>query len=96
MSQDHDIGGLMRAIEACLDSPEFKARLLSVLAKNGIYRPCKADLIYYRAETASRLLRQGMMRIEARRALSERFGVSQATAYRLIDLARDMQQGKLF
>ena len=78
---------LLRAIEASIGEPEFKARLLALLNRRGLVRAPKAATLHYQVETAGRLLEHGTC-AEARTALQERFGVSRRTAYRL--LARAM------
>ena len=74
-------------VERNLASPEFRARLLSLLERHGIYRPSRTMLIAYRVDAARRLLDHRMSRSEVRDALQSRFGVSRRTAYRLIERA---------
>lgn len=87
---------LLQDVEASLSSPEFKARLFAILARAGLYRPNRASLIHYRAQTAQKLIEQGSCRADTRETLQTRFGVSRRTAYRLINRAIDMRQGRLF
>lgn len=43
-----------------------------------------------RVEFAMRLLRTGSSRAEAEKLVRERFGISQPTAWRIVDIANDM------
>ena len=90
-----DIDHIMRVVEASISSPEFKARLLSMLARNGLYRAPRSSLLHYRAQVAVKLMESGS-RPEVRDSLQQRFGVSRRSAYRLICRALDVRQGKLF
>ena len=83
------------AVEAQMTCPEFKARLLAMMARMGLYRVPRSSLIHYRTEAAITLLGGGS-RPETRDALQQRFGVSRRSAYRLIDRALDARQGRLF
>ncbi len=90
-----DENTILTSIEAQIASPEFKARLLAVLARHGLYHPPRSSLIHYRAEAAAKML-SGHSRPETRDALRERFGVSRRSAYRLISRAIDLRQMRLF
>jgi len=85
----------LRAVEASMSCPEFKARLLSMLARMGLYRAPRSSLLHYRAQVAVKLM-ESASRPEVRDSLQQRFGVSRRSAYRLICRAIDVRQGKLF
>lgn len=80
--------GVLLALEQhCLSNdPEFHARLVSLLARVGLYAPSRSELILYRAQAARRMM-TWMSRSEVRDALQGRFGVSRRSAYRLIHMA---------
>jgi len=90
-----DLDTLLHAVESSIASPEFKARLLSMLARNGLYRAPRSSLLHYRAQVAVKLM-ESAPRPEVRDSLQQRFGVSRRSAYRLICRALDVRQGKLF
>ncbi|MDP2811775.1 MAG: hypothetical protein Q8O34_16680 [Rhodocyclaceae bacterium] len=91
-----DMDSVLTGIEAHLPSSEFKARLLAIMARCGLYSPPRASLLHYRAEAAASLLIGGHARPDAREILRVRFGVSRRTAYRLLDRGLNLRQGRLF
>lgn len=90
-----DLDTILQAVEVSISSPEFKARLLSMLARRGLYRAPRDSLLHYRAQVAVKLM-ESASRPEVRDSLQQRFGVSRRSAYRLICRAIDVRQGKLF
>lgn len=91
-----DMEHILCQVEANMTTPEFKARLFALLARMGLYRVPRSHLIHYRAEAAVKLINSGIGRAAARDALRETFGISRASAYRLLHRALDMRQGRLF
>lgn len=69
------------------NSVEFRLRALTALARIGLYRFDRAELLHYRVRVAGSLLARGMTRKEANRALRHRLGVSWDTADRLLKAA---------
>lgn len=69
------------------DSVEFRLRALTALARIGLYRFERSELLHYRVKVAQALLDSGLSRAEASRALRHRLGVSWDTANRLIKAA---------
>lgn len=90
-----DMDTLLQGVERFIESPEFKARLLSILARQGLYHAPRSSLIHYRAQVAVKLM-ESASRPEVRNSLQQRFGVSRRSAYRLICRALEVRQGKLF
>jgi len=86
---------VLQSVESSMSCPEFKARLLAMLGRLGLYRVPRANLIHYRTEVAVKLLADAD-RPETRDALQSRFGISRRSAYRIISRALDMRQGRLF
>lgn len=91
-----DVDAILDHVNSHLAHPEFRARLLGLLARAGLYQAPRAHLIHYRAEAAERMLASGLYRSQVRQALQERFGVSRRSAYRLIQRALDARQTRLF
>ena len=90
-----EMDNVLQTVESSMSCPEFKARLLAMLGRMGLYRVPRASLIHYRTEVAVKLLADAD-RPETRDALQSRFGISRRSAYRIISRALDMRQGRLF
>ena len=83
-------------IEALLrENHVFRARLVALMVRAGLYQ-ARSAVVMQRAHAAAVMLDSGSPRNEAQGMLCERYGISRATAYRSLEKALDIRQGKLF
>lgn len=84
-------------VEALLaTSYAFRARMLALLVRSGLYRGNRSHEVMQRAVVAAGMLDAGSQRNLAQAMLRERYGISRATAYRTLDKALEIRQGTLF
>lgn len=78
---------LIQEVQTRMSDAEFRAELLTLLQKSRIIRESIQDVQHYRTEVAAKMLCSGMPRNEIVTSMCERFNLSRATSYRLIDKA---------
>lgn len=78
---------LISEVKKRIEDDDFKALLLSTLAKSRLIRESIDVIRHYRIKTAISLLESGMRRSEVVQALITRLGVSRKTAYNIINAA---------
>lgn len=81
----------VRDMSGCAHTKRRFLRLLESFAGSRIYIP-RSLLRARQAEQAAAMLRSRMRRVEVARALCDRYGFSEATAYRLVRQALDINR----
>lgn len=78
---------LIQEVQTRMSDAEFRAELLTLLQKSRIIRESIQDIQYYRTEVAAKMFCSGMPRNEIVTSMCQRFNLSRATSYRLVDKA---------
>lgn len=90
MTMDHE--NVLEHLDKLLELPDFRTRLLAILATRGLFRPSRSSVMRYRVEVTRSMLAAGWLRRDVQCAIRQRFGISRTQAYVLISKA--LEKGK--